>query len=464
MNITVIGILIYIVCQLLIGLLVSRKITSEEDYLLAGRSLGFGLATLSVFATWFGAESCIGAAGAVYEEGLAGASADPFAYTACLIIMGFAFAIPLWRRQLTTLADLFQQRYSPGVEKLAVVLIAPSGILWAAAQIRAFGQVLSATSSWEIEITIAIAATVVIIYTMYGGLMADVVTDAVQGVALIIGLFVLWVSVYDTAGGLDTALTTLASPRENLTGENRSTLATIELWAIPICGSAIAQELIARVLACRTPQIAQRACLTGGVIYLCVGMIPVSLGLLGYHLIPGLTEPEQILPALAEKHLNTYLYIVFSGALISAILSTVDSALLGVSALFSHNVVIPLTKTSQEETKIKIARLIVLLSGLCAYYLALHAERVYNLVKDASAFGSAGLFVVAVFGLFSGFGGVPSAIAALLSGFCAWISGKYLIIWPYPYLTSLATAFALYVLVGAWEYRNGGKLIEKQKI
>ena len=73
-----IGIFVYILAQLGIGILVSRRITTEDDYLVAGRSLGPVVATFTVFATWFGAETCISAAGAVYDRGLAGGSADPF--------------------------------------------------------------------------------------------------------------------------------------------------------------------------------------------------------------------------------------------------------------------------------------------------------------------------------------------------------------------------------------------------
>ncbi|MCS6925295.1 MAG: hypothetical protein NZ578_05270 [Candidatus Binatia bacterium] len=73
------GVLGYVLVQLLIGLLVSRRVTTQADYLLAGRSLGPGLATFTLFATWFGAETCIGSAGAIYAEGLSGGSADPSA-------------------------------------------------------------------------------------------------------------------------------------------------------------------------------------------------------------------------------------------------------------------------------------------------------------------------------------------------------------------------------------------------
>lgn len=68
--------------------------------------------------------------------------------------------------------------------------------------------------------------------------------------------------------------------------------------------------------------------LVGGTLYLAVGLIPVFLGLVGPALLPGLEEPEQLVPTLAQQYLPTLLYVIFAGAMISAILSTVDWVLL----------------------------------------------------------------------------------------------------------------------------------------
>src|SRR5690606_69495 len=174
-----------ILVQLAIGMLVSRRIRSETDYLLAGRRLGLAVGACTIFATWFGAETVVGAAGEIYDEGLTAGAAEPFAYGATLLLMGAVFAAPLWRRGLTTFADLFRARYSAGVERLVVLLIIPPSVMWAAAQIRAFGQVISASSAFEVDLAITLAAGVVLIYTVYGGLLADVITDIVQGIALV---------------------------------------------------------------------------------------------------------------------------------------------------------------------------------------------------------------------------------------------------------------------------------------
>jgi solute:Na+ symporter, SSS family len=452
MSFVLAGIFGYVALQLVVGMLVSRRISSEEDYLLAGRSFGFGLATFSFFATWFGAETCIGAAGRIYEHGLSGASADPFGYGVCLLLMGLVFAAPLWRKRLTTLADLFRMRYSQGVERLAVLLMVPTSVLWAAAQVRAFGQVLEASSGIGAPIAITIAAGVAVIYTAAGGMRADVITDLIQGIMIILGLAVLVATIAFTTDAFSTGWSALPAGRLNVFG-SQSFFETIEAWAIPICGSVVAQELVARALSTRSPEVARRAALCGGGLYLMTGLVPALLGLLGATMLPGLADPEHLLPALAQKHLAPVLYVLFAGALVSAILSTVDSTLLAASSLTSHNLVIPMRRGITERGKVLISRAGVVFFGVVAWVLALQAESIFSLVESASSFGSAGILAAVVFGLFTRVGRVASAYAALVLGTVIWAVGT-LAGWKVVYLFSLAGAFGGYLLASLFERQS----------
>ncbi len=71
-----------VLAQLALGLWVARRVRTEDDYLVAGRRLGPVLAIASMFATWFGAESCTGAAGQIYRDGVGAHTVEPFAYEA----------------------------------------------------------------------------------------------------------------------------------------------------------------------------------------------------------------------------------------------------------------------------------------------------------------------------------------------------------------------------------------------
>jgi Na+/proline symporter len=320
-------------------------------------------------------------------------------------------------------------------------------VLWAAAQIRAFGQVVSASSDLDVNVAITAAAVLVIVYTVAGGLLADVVTDFVQSIAIIVGLLVLLVAVANAQGGFAELGALVETERMALfSTANATPLELAEAWAVPVCGSLLAVEMLSRILGCKSPTTARNATLIGAGIYVTIGLVPVLLGLAGPALAPGLDEPEQLVSVLAQRHLSTFLYVLFAGALISAILSTVDSCLLAAASLVSHNLVVPLRPSLGERGKILCARVGVVAFGILAYAIALRADGIYELVATASAFGSAGIFVVGLFGLFGRWGGAASAYAALTAGVVVWAAGEYWLEWSTPYLAAVAAALAAYLV------------------
>ncbi|HXG27337.1 MAG TPA: sodium:solute symporter family protein [Nevskiales bacterium] len=457
MNLLVVCILVYVLLQLAIGYWASRGIKTEQDYLLAGRNLGPGLTLFTVFATWFGAETCVGSAGEAYAGGLAAVTTDPFGYALGILVAGLFFAAPLWRRKLTTLADLFRERYGVGVERLAAILMVPTSLLWAAAQIRAFGQVLTASSDLEVNVAITVATAVVVIYTTLGGMLADALSDLLQGVVLIVGLVALGAIVLVAGGGWE-KLGALSGEATRLVPAGQPWLATLEAWAIPVLGTVAAQEMISRIISARSPTIASRATVGASFLYLAVGLIPVGIGLVGPQLVGALEHPEQVLMHVAQQNLGTVLYIVFVGALVSAILSTVNSALLVAGALTAHNLVIPLMPRMDERHRLRFDRAAVVVFGLVAYVLALTSEGVYALVEEASSLGSAGVLVCMLFALWGRrIGSAASAIAALVAGIAVYVGGQHLFELPYPYLTSLAAAFCAYLVAAPFGIRHSGQ-------
>jgi len=235
--------------------------------------------------------------------------------------------------------------------------------------------------------------------------------------------------------------------RLSLRAEGESWLGVINSWSIPFIGSLFAAELITRMLASKSYQVARTGAVVGGSIYLVVGLMPATLGLIGPALIPGLDDGEQILPALAQTYLHPVMYIIFIGALISAILSTVDSALLNAGALVSHNVVLPLIGSTSERHKVRYARLAVISFGVIAWLLARNADSVYSLVEESSAFGSAGIFTCCLMGLGQKRGGAWSAAASMLAGIVSYGVLAYVLDYEYAYLMSLVSSLLAFLAV-----------------
>lgn len=446
---------LYVGAQLAVGLWISRRVRSEADYLVAGRSLGPWMTSAGVFATWFGAEACVGAAGQVYAHGFGAAASDPFGYGIALVVFGLFLAAPLFRRRLMTLADLFRERFSARTGRLVAMMMIPGSLLWASAQMKALGQILSGTLGFDATTALLIASAACIVYTSVGGMLADAYTDLIQGTVLVVSIVTLGVVAFINASPETLAMAFEPSPEREAIGLGPA----IEAWAIPIVGSLAAQELAAKTFAARNATIARGAALSAGFAYLFVGAIPVALAAIARVEMPGLEEHDQIIALLAVHHFGEYGRLLFVGALLAAILSTADSALLAAGGLFSRNLLGSLQKRPAR-SKLLLARASVGGFGLVALFLALRGESVHSLVFEASAFGSAGVVVCLLFGLFTRLGGERAAMAALVCGTAGYICFAHLLALDSPYLSALALSALIYLVVAGWESaREAGELL-----
>jgi Na+/proline symporter len=248
-------------------------------------------------------------------------------------------------------------------------------------------------------------------------------------------------------GSIDASHVALIGPGEGF-------LDVAESWAVPIFGSLVAQELVSRVIAARSPQVARDAALLAVPFYLAVGLIPVLIGLLGSVITPGIADPEHVLPATAARYFSPVLMVVFQGSNVAAILSTVDTTLIASGSLVAHNLYLPLRKGASDAHKVFANRLAVAGFGVIAYALALSSESVYELVEAASAFGSAGILVCTLIGLFTNFGGERTALATLITGVVMYALQAHGLESPHPFLISLGSALAIYTAGALLEGRT----------
>lgn len=457
LNLTFIVLLCYLIFQFSIGYIVSRFIKTEADYFVAGRSFPMIIVAVSLFATWFGAETTIGSSGAVYAEGISGSRADPFGYGLCLVLAGVLIAGRVWSKKYITLSDFYKDRFGLSVEQLAVWVLSASSLIWAAAQLRAFGQVISASTSWNLELTLLLGFLCVVSYTLLGGLMGDMITDFVQAIVISGGLILLLVITFLNVPDLTQAILNQPAERLSLIGEGENWPMRLERWAIPILGSLVAQEIISRIFSAHSKSVAVKACYLGAGIYLVMGSIPVILGLVGPGLVTIEGDSEQFLIHFASEYLSPIMLGVFLGAIVSALLATIDSILLAVGALVSHNFVIPRFKIRTEKSKLLVSRLIVLIAGLVVYLLAVHSDGIYELLEIASSFGTAGILVITLFGLWTKFGDAQTAFITLIVGIATTPIADYVLDVDTPFLLSIAFALVTYIVVGLAR-RNASKI------
>lgn len=407
---------LFLAAQMALGYWISTRIKNTKDFFLAGRNMPLAIVAMSLVATWFGAETCIGSSGAVYTHGLSGSRADPFGYSLCLLLMGLLIAAPLWKGGYITLADFFAKRYGSTAEKLSAIILIPSSLIWAAAQVRAFGQIVSSTTDLPVDVTILFATVFIVLYTLLGGILGDIISDIFKVIIITIGLTWLTASVFIHPDFQMSWFSEMNPLRLSLMSADENIFQRMDRWAVPVLGSLISQELISRTLSSKSAQVAKKASYLSCAMYLLLGAMPVFLGLMGPHMLPGLEDQEQFLMRLATRYLHPTMQVVFIGALVSAILSTIDTILLSISALISQNLIDSTFKITNEKKKLYIARVCIVVTALAAYLIARSSSGIYPLLETSSSFGTAGLLVITLMGLWTRWGGPFASIICLLSG------------------------------------------------
>jgi SSS family transporter len=430
-NIIFTGVAIYMLAMLAVGFYASKRSHTVNDFMVAGRGLSLPICSMTVMATWFGGAMMLGGAGAAYDEGMLGVIADPWGGALALILVGLFFARVFRRLRIITVTDFMEQRFGKVAGVGITITTVFSNIMWVAGMLVAFGTIFQVLTDIPVETGIVVGAVIVFAYTMLGGMWAVALTDFIQMTIIIVGLVVLFVVVLVDSGGWSAISLSLPSGTFNMLPPEHTAeqwLNYLRAWTIIGLVDISAQTLFQRAAAAKTEKIAQQAFYIGGAGYLLFGMIPVFLGIIGSVTMPNIDNPEFIIPALAQEHLHPVMIAVFVGAMLAAIMSSADSALLGASSVLSKNVLPFFKHDPSPKLTLLVARLGIPLFGGIAILIALRIQVVFDLMVDANILGLAAIIVPFILGVYWTKANRTGALSGMGAGLAVWIVTMQL--WP----------------------------------
>lgn len=451
----------YLLVSLLIGLYVARNVSSAADYAVAGRHLSLPIVTATVFATWFGSETVLGISSTFVEEGLSGIVADPFGASMCLILAGLFIAPKIYRLNLLTLGDYYRVRYNRVVEIFCSACIVVSYLGWVAAQISALGLIFNVLTDGAVsqEWGMVIGASVVLIYTLFGGMLSVAVLDFIQMVVIAAGLvYIMWI-VADLAGGVGTVVEHAeAAGKLQFFPEEFSYV----LW-VPFVGAFLTmafgsipqQDIFQRISSAKDEKTAVRGAVLGGSMYFFFAFIPVFLAYGAIMIDPETftamvsEDSQMVLPNLVLMHTPLFAQIVFFGALISAIMSTSSATLLAPSVSFAENIVKNIYPKMDDKALLLTMRISVFVFTIIVVAFAINSESsIFEMVESAYEITLAAAFVPLVFGLYWSKATSQGAVASIVVGVSSWLIAKNFFpseIWP-PQLLGMVLGFVTMII------------------
>jgi len=454
----------YLVISIGLGLMAAMRVHNSRDYIVAGRHLPMFMVFAMVFATWFGAETVLGISGTFLTDGLAGLVSDPFGAALCLILFGLFFARPLYRMNLLTIGDFYHNRYNRPVEMITSICIALSYLGWVAAQVTALGLVFNVLTDGAVSSSLGmiIGASVVLLYTLFGGMWSVAFTTAVQMVIIVIGLLIITVLVSNQAGGVATVVNHAAEAGKFEFWPSFSVaewLGFIAAWVTMGFGSIPQQDVFQRVNSAKNERIAVQGTILGGSAYFLFAFVPLFLAYAATQIDPEMVarlideDSQLILPTLIKDHLPLYAQIIFYGALLSVIMSTASGTLLAPSVTIAENVLKSLIGPMDDRRFLWLTRAVVVcFSVLVTVYSLSSGTTIHKMVENAYKVTLVSAFIPLVAGIYWKRATTQGAILAIVLGLGAWILMEIFLpegdsIWP-PQLVGLLFA-ALGMVAGS---------------
>ncbi|MCE8043497.1 sodium:solute symporter family protein [Halomonas daqingensis] len=361
----------YFLFMFAIGAYYFTKVKTSDAYLIAGWNMGYWSITGTIISTWCGAAVFIGWVGMGFSVGMSGyfKFALPGILVSMLLI--YFFSKPLRRQRLYTLADLFSERFGKRAGVFPSIFSAfVYSVPTTALQIVGMSTIFNIVFGTPIGYGIALSFALILGFTILGGLVATIVTDAMQSIVVISGIIVLAIAAIIFGGGFSEIMKN--TPQEYLAPLGEKGMGDVLVFALTVAPFYLVwQSTWQRIFASRTEEVAIKAGLTGFGIVLAISLLPYMIGVIARQFVPLDMRPDLIFSYVTVELLHPAIGGIVIVGLLSALMTGADSFILqGSSNLaqdFYHRLINP---SASEKQKMVVARLSVVIISLLAVMVA----------------------------------------------------------------------------------------------
>lgn len=378
----------YCAVVIAVGLLTRSKETSLADYFVGNRSLGAFVAFFTYVATFHSSFAFIGAAGQMYSAGI-----KFFAtFTSCVVspLMIYIIGRPTWylgkKYNYMTQGELVGDYYESKVMRYLVAVVSLIFLVpYLQSQIAAGGIIFETITEGRVSYLMGciILYAVIICYILLGGFKAVAWTDTIQGIMMIIMVWIAGgVVLMRTSGSLDWS----GLMRTMVTEYPERMLVPVEYWPtymtsfISLFGISIYPPSFQRFFAVKNPKTLKWLSVTTP-IYLIFFYVPVMMiSFSGVVYMPNLERPDQVLPMMLTQYASPILVgLVMAGAL-AATMSSTDSQLHSASSIFTVDLYKGAKPDVSDAKALKVGKTFIVVISLIALVLSLYTNNLITTI------------------------------------------------------------------------------------
>lgn len=436
----------FVVLMIIVGILVSRLNRTGEDFLMAGRGLSTPLLLATTLATLVGTGSSLGAVGFAYENGWAGALYGIGGATGVILLLVLFANVRKYGFMTYSEEVSFYYGADRKLKGLVAVVLLLASIGWLGAHILGGALYLTYLTGIDPNLSKLIVALGFGIYTIVGGYLAVVITDAIQGTLLFMGFITLAVLALVTVGGFSGLSAAAGDQARSFLGvEAMGPVPAVSLAAVIAVGVLATPSYRQRIYSAASTSVVRRSFLWVAGLFALFSIMPAIVGMTAHALNPDLASADMAFPYLATEVFPLAVGAILLVAGLSATMSSGDSDAVTAVTILLRDVVHMVTgKMPQKEKMVLYSRVGLFAVLALALIGALIADTIISYITTMIATILTGLFVTSVLGRYwkraTWQGGIAAIIAGSLTSIIIQVNGAWSEFWGNPVIPSLAVA------------------------
>jgi SSS family solute:Na+ symporter len=326
------------------GVWAKTKVTSQDEFLVAGRSVGPFLYAGTLAAIVLGGASTVGGVKLGYLYGI---SALWFVFMFGLgILVLSVFLVPkILDLNLYTVPELLERRYGTAARVAGGVVMVAYDFMVAVTATIAVGAVMEVIVGIPRTVAIALSSAVMVAYSVFGGMWSLTVTDIVQFIIKTIGiLLILLPASILHAGGFTAMRAHLPAGFFSLTHIGAAKI--LSFFVLYFFGIIIGQDVWQRVFTARSIPVARSGGVAVGFYCLVYAVAGALIGTAGHVFLPTLADPDSAFANIVNAVLPVGLRGLVLAASLAAMMSTASACLLASSTVLLEDVYLRLRRAA----------------------------------------------------------------------------------------------------------------------
>ncbi|MEM7055561.1 MAG: HD domain-containing protein [Bacteroidota bacterium] len=377
---------IFLALNLIVGLIYGRRVKTIHDYALGGKNFSSSTITATIIATWFGGGFLFYNLANIYSTGLY-FIIPALGPVISLLITGQLLAVRMEEfLNKLSVAEAMGDLYGRVVRIIAALSGIFKSIGGVAIQFQVIGRIMTLILGIEGPEVIVLAASIVMVYSAFGGIRAVTFTDVVQfftfGTFIPMLALIIWNNIKDPNKVVETLATNPIFDLKEVAGWNTKFISSIALmlyFAIPGTFPPTFQRIS---MARDVKQVKQSFTYASLIALLIIAFVAwVAILLLADN---AELEASKLVNYIIDQYAYPGLKGLLAIGIVALAMSTADSYLNSSAVLFANDLAAPLGLTTTKLTF--TARVFVLILGVLALLLALYETDLLSLMLLSGSF------------------------------------------------------------------------------